>query len=417
MSSDQGVTPGASITENFMSTGASFTKYRDCERRETHSIPVILQNSCLVHEPPLSTLGPRLRIIGRILISIWTRFPALDFLPQFSVVWSWALAAPAELGKRIVSRMRGRNVIYAMMFSLCLVVWNGSGFSLANEALPIKPEPAPALPKPHVAESESKPLGKAHPPANGNPTVKARALPKLPATILGKDGAPMVLVPAGEFTMGSELGDDDEQPVHRVFLDSFYLDTFEVTNGRFAKFVTAIQTEPPWGFADQETPVVRAEQPVRWVNWMEATGYCLWAGKRLPTEAEWEKAARGTDGRVYPWGNDPPTPAHAVFGLKEGAETVSSIGNRDKGTSPYGVHDLAGNLYEWVSDWYDEAFYTTHPTINPRGPVEGTTKGQRGGSYINGPYRLRATFRTKSDPTEHDPHVGFRCAQDVPALP
>ena len=168
----------------------------------------------------------------------------------------------------------------------------------------------------------------------------------------------MVLVPAGEFTMGSDEGDDDEQPVHRVVLDSFYLDTFEVTNGRFAKFVAAIQSEPPWGFADQETPVVHAERPVRWVNWLEATGYCLWAGKRLPTEAEWEKAARGTDGRVYPWGNDPPTAAHAVFGLKEGAETVSPIGNRHQGRSPYGVHDLAGNLYEWVTDWYDDAFYT-----------------------------------------------------------
>jgi formylglycine-generating enzyme required for sulfatase activity len=227
----------------------------------------------------------------------------------------------------------------------------------------------------------------------------------------------MVLVPVGEFTMGSDKGDDDEQPIHRVFLDSFYIDKFEVTNGRFAKFVEAIQSEPPWGFADKETPVVHSDRPVRWVNWMEAMGYCLWAGKRLPTEAEWEKAARGTDGRVYPWGNDPPTAALAVFGLKEGADTVSPIGNRDKGKSPYGVHDLAGNLYEWVTDWYDEEFYTKNPSINPRGPVEGTAKVQRGGSYINNPYRLRSSFRTKGDPTEHDPNVGFRCAQDAPKLP
>jgi formylglycine-generating enzyme len=314
--------------------------------------------------------------------------------------------------------MQARNVIYAMMFSLWSMVWITSGLSLANEALPVKPESAPAAPHPHAAESEAKPQGKAHPPTNGTPTPKARALPKLPAAIIGKDGAPMVLVPAGEFTMGSEQGDDDEQPVHRVGLDSFYLDTFEVTNGQFAKFVSAIQSEPPWGFADQETPVVHADRPVRWVNWLEATGYCLWVGKRLPTEAEWEKAARGTDGRVYPWGNEPPTPVHAVFGLKEGgADTVSPIGNRDKGMSPYGVHDLAGNLYEWVADWYDEAVYTTQPTINPRGPAAGATKVQRGGSYINNPYRLRASFRTKGDPTEHDPNVGFRCAHDAPILP
>jgi len=256
-------------------------------------------------------------------------------------------------------------------------------------------------------------MGKRHMGAS----PKLASKPQPPAQLVGKDGAPMVLIPAGEFTMGSDKGDDDEEPIHRLFLDSFYMDKFEVTNGRFAKFVEAIQSEPPWGFADQETPVVHADQPVRWVNWMDAWGYCLWAGKRLPTEAEWEKAARGTDGRIYPWGNEPPTPLHAVFGLKEGAETVSPIGNRTQGRSPYGAHDLAGNLYEWVADWYDDAFYTTNPTVNPRGPLQGTTKVQRGGSYINTPYRLRSSFRTKADPTEHEPNVGFRCAQDVPPLP
>jgi formylglycine-generating enzyme required for sulfatase activity len=124
---------------------------------------------------------------------------------------------------------------------------------------------------------------------------------------------------------------------------------------------------------------------------------------------------------VYPWGNEVPTPAHAVFGLKEGGgETVSPIGNRDKGRSAYGAHDLAGNLYEWVMDWYAEDFYTNfakNQAINPRGPSEGTAKVQRGGSYINNPYRLRSSFRTKGDPTEQDPNVGFRCAQEVPKLP
>ena len=310
-------------------------------------------------------------------------------------------------------------MMHAMLVSMVAVVWLTSGLSLATEPRAVTPAlaPAPAPPNPRAAENESKPTRKGHPPSSAGAVLKPAAAPHPPAALLGQDGAPMVWVPAGEFTMGSEQGDDDEQPIHRVVLDSFYLDTFEVTNGRFAKFVAAIQSEPPWGFADQETPVVQADRPVRWVNWLEATGYCLWAGKRLPTEAEWEKAARGTDGRTYPWGNDPPTAAHAVFGLTEGAETVSSIGNRHLGSSPYGVHDLAGNLYEWVTDWYDEAFYTRPPARNPRGPVEGTTKVQRGGSYINGPYRLRSAFRTKGDPTEHDPHVGFRCAHDAPALP
>jgi len=286
----------------------------------------------------------------------------------------------------------------------------GHGLAVANEQGPANPEPAPVRPEPVPPKSLEKPRR----PANGSPASKAPALPQPPVTITGKDGAPMVLVPAGEFMMGSDEGDDDEQPVHRVILDHFYLDTFEVTNGRFAKFVAAIQSEPPWGFADPETPVIYADRPVRWVNWLEATGYCLWAGKRLPTEAEWEKAARGTDGRPYPWGQEPPTALQAVFGLKEGDETVAPIGDHPQGRSPYGVHDLAGNLYEWVSDWYADTFYASPPTRNPHGPLEGSTKVQRGGSYINSPYRLRSTFRTKGDPTEHDPHVGFRCAQDVP---
>ena len=287
------------------------------------------------------------------------------------------------------------------------------GPGLAHEQAPAKPEPGPVKPE----LGPAKPAEKTRHPTNGSSAPKATALSHLPAAITGRDGAPMGLVPAGEFTMGSDEGDADEQPVHRVVLDHFYLDTFEVTNGRFAQFVAAIQSEPPWGFADQETPVLHAEQPVRWVNWLEAWGYCLWAGKRLPTEAEWEKAARGPEGRLYPWGNDPPTAAHAVFGLTEGDETVAPIGHRAPGRSPYGIHDLAGNLYEWVSDWYDEDFYAQTPRHNPRGPGAGTAKVQRGGSYINQPYRLRSAFRTKGDPTEHDPHVGFRCAQEAPPLP
>ena len=310
--------------------------------------------------------------------------------------------------------------MYAILCSLLPVMCLTTGSALATEASLSKPEveTVPPSSKPRGAANDTKPPEKGGPTTKTGNARKPAGKPHFPVAITGKDGAPMVLVAAGEFTMGSAEGDDDEQPVHRVFLDSFYLDTFEVTNGRFAKFVAAIQSEPPWGFADHDTPVLHAEQPVRWVTWLEATGYCLWAGKRLPTEAEWEKAARGPDGRPYPWGTEPPTPAHAVFGLKEGgADSVSLIGNREKGTSPYGVHDLAGNLYEWVSDWYDDASYTTQATINPHGPLEGTAKVQRGGSYINSPYRLRASFRTKGDPTEHDPHVGFRCAQDVPALP
>ena len=310
-------------------------------------------------------------------------------------------------------RLRARWIVSPSLISLVSVVWIATGLAQADEASLVKPRPVPAQVKPHRASNEGKPPGKRQPGS----LPKSTNTSPLPTELIGQDGAPMVLIPAGEFTMGSDKGDDDEHPVHRVFLNSYYIDKFEVTNGRFAKFVEAIHSEPPWGFADQETPVAHADHPVRWVNWMDAVAYCLWAGKRLPTEAEWEKAARGTDGRMYPWGNDPPTPTQAVFGLKEGAETVSSIGNREKGQSPYGVHDLAGSLYEWTTDWYDEEYYQKIPAIDPHGPADGTAKVQRGGSYTNTPYRLRSSFRTKGDPTEHEPNVGFRCAQNAPPLP
>ena len=143
--------------------------------------------------------------------------------------------------------MQARNVIYAMLFSLWSMVWITSGLSLANEALPVKPEPAPAAPHPHAAESEAKPQGKAHPPTNGTPTPKARALPSSRPRSSGRTERRWCWCRPESSRWASEQGDDDEQPVHRVFLDSFYLDTFEVTNGRFAKFVAAIQSEPPWG--------------------------------------------------------------------------------------------------------------------------------------------------------------------------
>lgn len=285
----------------------------------------------------------------------------------------------------------------------------------------LKPDPPLILAKPPGVLGDLKAGERTKSPTNGGPVNQPNTLAAVSSEMIGKDGAPMSVVPSGDFVMGGDKGDEDEAPAHRVHLNAFYIDKFEVTNGRFAKYVEAIQSEPPWGFSDKETPVIHAERPVRWVSWMDAMGYCLWLGKRLPTEAEWEKAARGTDERTYPWGNDPPTPVHAVYGLKEGgAETVSVIGDHHRGQSPYGVQDLAGNLYEWVMDWYAEDYYSSfiyNPAVNPRGPGEGTAKVQRGGSYVNTPYRLRSSFRSKGDPTEHDSNVGFRCAQDVEKQP
>ncbi len=323
----------------------------------------------------------------------------------------------------------GNRFILAVLLGVLLIQDQGTASGdRVSETTPIarkqvlvrSEQPLPPA-KTHGSDSADKSSEKIKAPST--PDVGRNLLLSQPllSEITGKDGAPMVLVPAGDFMMGSDKGDEDESPIHRVYLHAFYIDKFEVTNGRFAKFVEVTLAEPPWGFADKDTPIISADRPVRWVSWMDAMSYCLWAGKRLPTEAEWEKAARGNDGRMYPWGNDPPTLAHAVYGLKEGgAEMISAIGNRERGASPYGAHDMAGNLYEWVMDWYGEEYYTNFSTeraVNPRGPSEGTGKVQRGGSYINSPYRLRSSFRTKGDPSEQDQNVGFRCAQDVPMPP
>ncbi len=292
-------------------------------------------------------------------------------------------------------------IVFAIILSSGLVMPHD--ISASDKARPVKPE-APSM-------SAAAAIVQAHSRSEAS-NGQATKPPFLPAEIMGQDGAPMVLVPAGVFAMGSDNGDDDEFPIHRVQIDAFYIDTFEVTNERFAKYVDAIQSEPPWGFEAHLTPITHADRPVRWVSWLEAVGYCFWAGKRLPTEAEWEKAARGTDGRIYPWGNNPPNPVHAVYGLK----AVSDIGDREAGKSPYGVYDMAGNLYEWVLDWYAPDYYANFAyevAVNPRGPSSGRAKVQRGGSYTNTSYRLRSTFRTKGDPLEQDPRVGFRCAMDA----
>jgi formylglycine-generating enzyme len=174
-----------------------------------------------------------------------------------------------------------------------------------TESLPttsLKPGTSSVSAKPHGPDGDHRTNDKIKPVTSA--TTQTAHAESNGRDYVGKDGAPMVLVLSGDFIMGSDKGDEDETPLHRVHVNAFYIDKFEVTNGRFANYVDAIQSEPPWGFSDKETPVIHADRPVRWVNWIDAVGYCLWVGKRLPTEAEWEKAARGTDERVYPWGND-----------------------------------------------------------------------------------------------------------------
>jgi formylglycine-generating enzyme required for sulfatase activity len=234
----------------------------------------------------------------------------------------------------------------------------------------------------------------------------------------GRDGAPLVLIPAGPFLMGSETGQKDERPVHRVELDAFYIDKYEVTVSRYARFLHAQHPERPflWKQAIQSG---QGQKPVIGVDWHDAKEYCEWAGRRLPTEAEWEKAARGDDQRTYPWGNDPPTRTHANAGQRTwiGYETLGVVGSHARGSSSYGVTDLAGNAWEWVVDRYDEAYYTAAPEKNPQGPRAGPLRVLRGGAWNSEPAVIRSANRAAYAPSARRNDVGFRCAMDGDSEP
>ena len=231
-------------------------------------------------------------------------------------------------------------------------------------------------------------------------------------TRTGKDGAPAILVPGGTFIMG----DDEDSPRRELFVEAFYMDKYEVTVGRYAGFMKAtgnLKAPEEWDTVDLKTG---ANLPVVGVDWLDAYNYCHWAGKRMPTEAEWEKAARGVEERKYPWGNDPPTPDHARFLISDQTPVykngVAAVGSHSKGASALGIQDLAGNVWEWVADWYSESFSSADKR-NPRGPGSGTGKVLRGGGWYDSAEWLRSTKRMHANPEQRDASVGFRCASDA----
>jgi formylglycine-generating enzyme required for sulfatase activity len=230
------------------------------------------------------------------------------------------------------------------------------------------------------------------------------------AEITGNDGAIAVVVPAGNFVMGNDV----ESPLRQVYLDEFYIDKYEVTILRYAKFLDATGgARPPQGWQQLHLESAGA-LPVVGVDWHDAEAYCRWAGKRLPTESEWEKAARGGDGRKFPWGSEDPTPTHANFGKSADGPysgALAPVGNRPAGKSPYGAHDMAGNASEWVSDWFAAGF--AHGDVrNPKGPENGTAKVIRGGGWYDPPERLNSSRRTHASPATRADDLGFRCAKD-----
>jgi formylglycine-generating enzyme required for sulfatase activity len=236
----------------------------------------------------------------------------------------------------------------------------------------------------------------------------------------GTRGGEMVLVPAGPFGMGCNRGvdghcDPDENPYHSVNLPAYYLDVTETTNAMYAQCVEAGACRPAKKYPDFDAP----EQPVVGVSWDDAVTYCKWAGKRLPTEAQWEKGARGSKGLVYPWGNNACGCGCAIqednqiYGC--GKEHSWPVGGAAKGASPYGALDLSGNVMEWVQDWFDPEYYKTSPKDSPPGPESGKEKIRKGGCYAHVKNYLRASDRTTARPETVSNSTGFRCVAPAPA--
>ncbi|MCB0163183.1 MAG: SUMF1/EgtB/PvdO family nonheme iron enzyme [Anaerolineae bacterium] len=247
-------------------------------------------------------------------------------------------------------------------------------------------------------------------PAPSQISIPVPAPIVLPQAITAADGSPMVLIPAGPFTMGSDSGDKDEEPTHSVTLDAYYIDQYEVTNARYANCVEAGGCNVP-GCMERYMDPDKVDHPVVCVSWRQANTYCQWREDRLPTEAEWEKAARGVDGWMYPWGNEP-LPDEALLNFNENIGDTTPIGRYPDGVSPYGVYDMAGNVWEWVNDWYRDDYYADSPTQNPHGPETGDTRMLRGGSWYNKERDVRAANRTRliDHPVDRrGVSDGFRC--------
>ena len=233
----------------------------------------------------------------------------------------------------------------------------------------------------------------------------------------------LVRIPAGEFLMGSDPAQDgeakeNEQPQHLVYLDEYCIGKYPVTNAQYSIFVEAGKHRAPGHWFRGKLPTGLEEHPVVDVSWNDATAFCQWLAKesgggiRLPTEAEWEKAARGTDGRIYSWGNQPPDGTRCNYGRNVGG-TTTPVGQYPAGISPYGVWDMSGNVFEWCSDWYDKTVYQTRAdnvTRSPTGPGAGVYKALRGGPWWIDREFVRCASRDKNDPGYWADFCGFRVA-------
>jgi eukaryotic-like serine/threonine-protein kinase len=301
---------------------------------------------------------------------------------------------------------------------LALVIWGisrlGGGATPANTQIPNPTSPP-------VSTATVQPTDTMQPTAIVQPTATATATLEPTATLgVGStwarpaDGMVLVYVPAGEFTMGSPegTGEGDEHPQHLVNLDAYWIDQTEVTNAMYALCVEEGDCKPPYEtksytHASYYGNSQYVDYPVIYVDWNQSNAYCQWAGGQLPTEAQWEKAARDTDGRTYPWGNVSPTCSLTNYGGCVG--DTSKVGNYPSGASPYGALDMAGNVWEWMADWYGS--YNQAAQENPQGSSSGDYRVLRGGSWFNDDSFVRSANRLGYYPVFRYYDVGFRCVR------
>ncbi len=264
------------------------------------------------------------------------------------------------------------------------------------------------------------------------PAITSTPTP-FPDEITNDAGATMRLIPEGEFTMGGNDGYPDERPAHLIYLNAYYMDKYEVTNSLFEACVNNGGCIPPQNLGSITNAQYYgnsqfADYPVIYVDWYQAKAYCEWRGARLPTEAEWEKAARGTDERIYPWGNSFQCKNgnfDDILGLDgkyisdvkncDGYQETILVGLFDSGSSPYEIYDMAGNVWEWVGDWYDGNYYSGSPYNNPQGALTGNDRVGRGGAWdVAITKNLLTTRRVGFDPSTAGNNLGFRCASSLP---
>lgn len=340
----------------------------------------------------------------------------LGSLPAFAAA---ARPAPArKTGAHKALLIGGILVGFIVLALLMGTGWLASRYLLARKATDTPLPPSATF---TLAVTSTQPVTASNTPPAATFTVTIIPSPTgLPARIEDARGVPMVLVPAGEFLMGSNYGGVEEQPEHTVFLSAFYIDLYEVTNARYARCVKDGACDLPNKSSSATRPSYYGnaafdDYPVIMVTWTKAQQYCNWRGASLPTEAQWEKAARGSDGRIFPWASETADCSLANFWNNEPGcqRDTTQVGSYPEGASIFGLFDMAGNVWEWVADYFDPNYYASSPTNNPSGPEQGGYRVVRGGSFSGGMGQIRVSTRGRNLPNNGYNYVGFRCASPV----